>query len=1784
MRIIAAILGLVLLSFSAQAQVPTVQDCDGAIPVCQNVYSEVNSYSGVGNYPGEINAGTSCLGGGEVNDVWYTFNVQVSGNLCFSITPNISSDDYDWAVYDLTNNPCSDIATTPGLEVSCNFSGSSGVTGANGLGGAQNNPCMAVVAGQTLVLNVSNWSGTGNGYTLDFGASTAAIFDNVPPAIQTVQTPIACGATTLTFNFSEAILCNTMNIADLVLNGPGGPYTITSIIGAICAAGGTQEDEFTITFNPAITTAGNYTLDLVGGAGSVTDLCGNPGTAGSLPFVVTNTVGYNIALVMESCVSSDDGTITVTGNGGTAPYTYDITGPSGPQTNGTGTFDPLIDGDYDVLITDASGCSNLVQVTIDPGLVPCCATEAGTTNQNVTGQTQTNYILCDGDFININGNGDDVDAPGPDPGISYAIFSCPPTIGYTDPALDPCYTGYVTGAPTNMTDQNIGGSAGGLLGWLIAQGVPTAITNNTLYFAPMNMTDMGPLLYDPTCVEIGPAITVQYLEPILYTATENCGTASWDVVIDGGGWPDFHGGNYTISNVAPGNAVVTPMTIASGGTVHVTGLVFGDVFTFDLTDPNGCSIQVTGGPYTCCPANAGTATPSMTGFGQNNYILCDGDQFTLTGNGDHTNSPGIAPGITYGIYTCPPTPGIDPATDPCYTGYVTGSIWDMTDTNTGGSAGGLLGALLGVGAPVVDNILYFAPFTLIDTTALSFDPNCNDVGPAVAVQYLEPITYVAVENCATLSWDITVNGGGYDDFYGGGYTVSNLVVTPANGGAALSTGTVAAGGTVSVTGLNFGDTFTFDIIDVNGCPMQVVGGPYACCPAFAGTATGTLIGSGSTNFILCDGDAISIISNGDYVNSPGIAPGITFGIYTCPPTPGIDPATDPCYTGFVTGTIGSMIDVNSGGSSGGLLGAIIGAGIPVPGNTLYFAPFTLIDTVALLYDPNCFDVGPPIAVTYLEPLVPVVVVTPATCGNPDGTITITAAGGSGVFTYEVIGEGQNLTGVFNGLLANTYQAIVIDDNGCSDTIPAIVNDLSAPTINATNFTNPTCNLACDGTIIVTSSGGTAPLAYDIGGAPQGGNSFTGLCAGGYTVTLTDAVGCIATDFVTLVDPPAVTFTTTQVDLLCFEDSVGIGNITFTAQGGDGIYSYSINNGNTFLPTASFDNLGAGTYDLIVQDGNNCQATAQVTITEPPVLYILGAGAFDALCEGSCSGSIIVIFQGGTQILGGPQPYDHVWSDPLIGNDPAPTGMCAGTYDVTGTDANGCSLDTTFIINSPAALNITQLTTTDVICNGDCDGSISVTAATAVEFSTDAGANWSPANVFPGQCADVYTVMARDANGCSADSIITITEPAPLALTVSTDTVICIGGTATLVGLATGGAGNYVYDWTQGLPGTATVTASPLATTTYSLSVFDGNSCPAGPEEVDVTLLNPLVLVVSPDVAICPGDTATLTASATGGDGNYVFDWNNGQAAGPTYTVTPGVSTTYTVTLSDGCSTPTAQDDVTVTVNPTPIPTFSVAPASGCAPFETELINTTQPAVGITNCQWFIDGLLVSTNCSGTDMLDFPLPGGYDVTLTFESAEGCIGSTTEIDFINAYGSPTAAFSAQPQPANILDAEIFFTNLSTDASIYSWEFGDTGSLGTSIEQDPTFIFPDTLAGSYDVCLTAYNQFGCLDTVCDTITIDGQFLFYVPNAFTPDNDGLNDYFMPLGYGYDNEAYAFMIFDRWGELIFNSYNVDGAWDGTVKGTSTMAKTDVYVWKVVAKDNYSGNTKEYVGHVTLLR
>jgi gliding motility-associated-like protein len=342
------------------AQQPTSGDCLGGFAVCQLTYVQPLSFAGEGNYQGEVNGTSSCLSSGERNNAWYIITVQSSGSFGFNIIPNPPANpadpqaDYDFALYNLTNANCSEIATDVSLEVSCNFSGSTfptAVTGMNNGANPQDENFINVNAGEVYALVVNNFTGNNQlGYTLDLSLSTANIIDNIPPTITAITSQVNCGSNSITFQYSEFVKCETVLSPEFLLIGPdNSSIPITSVTGIACVNNGRFEKEFTILLGEQIYNGGNYQLK---GFGRVEDNCGN--------FIAdTQRVIFNIATFSTSTNTTpvdcrtNNGTATVTvTSGGTAPFSY-LWEPSG-QTSATAVNLPF--GPQYVTVTDAQGC------------------------------------------------------------------------------------------------------------------------------------------------------------------------------------------------------------------------------------------------------------------------------------------------------------------------------------------------------------------------------------------------------------------------------------------------------------------------------------------------------------------------------------------------------------------------------------------------------------------------------------------------------------------------------------------------------------------------------------------------------------------------------------------------------------------------------------------------------------------------------------------------------------------------------------------------------------------------------------------------------------------------------------------------------------------------------------------------------------------------------------------------------------------------------------------------------------------------------------------------------------------------------------------------------------------------------------------------------------------------------------------------------------------------------------------------------------------------------------
>ena len=277
------------------AQVPTTQDCKGAIPVCEETYYEDSVAQGYGNYYEIPDPPQGCPNhcmDGEKNSRWYVWTVISSGDLRLSITPGSQNDDYDWAIFNLTSYHCEDIWGNPNLIMSsCNAAGgvgyhgttgvssqNGGVTDCNG-GGPTNkwNIDMPVFEGESYTLVISNWTPSSfDGYTLDFSTSSAVIFDDQDPFIEYIGGDLIteCGINELEIRFNENVKCSSIQKQDFKLEGPGGPYVIDSLYGETCSLGGNNEREYTLYISPPFTQGGDYVLTIKNFA-FIKDACDN---------------------------------------------------------------------------------------------------------------------------------------------------------------------------------------------------------------------------------------------------------------------------------------------------------------------------------------------------------------------------------------------------------------------------------------------------------------------------------------------------------------------------------------------------------------------------------------------------------------------------------------------------------------------------------------------------------------------------------------------------------------------------------------------------------------------------------------------------------------------------------------------------------------------------------------------------------------------------------------------------------------------------------------------------------------------------------------------------------------------------------------------------------------------------------------------------------------------------------------------------------------------------------------------------------------------------------------------------------------------------------------------------------------------------------------------------------------------------------------------------------------------------------------------------------------------
>lgn len=593
----------------------------------------------------------------------------------------------------------------------------------------------------------------------------------------------------------------------------------------------------------------------------------------------------------------------------------------------------------------------------------------------------------------------------------------------------------------------------------------------------------------------------------------------------------------------------------------------------------------------------------------------------------------------------------------------------------------------------------------------------------------------------------------------------------------------------------------------------------------------------------------------------------------------------------------------------------------------------------------------------------------------------------------------------------------------------------------------------------------------------------------------------------------------------------------------------------------------------------------ITVVPPPVP---NAGIDDSVCLGQpiyLSGSISNPANTASwqYLTTGITPTPTVSFAPNFNSlTPTVTVNQTGLYQFILRENNAvCGIvgDTVLVLVSQIAQTTTSINPS---CSGFADGEIQIDSPFADEYSFDNGVTWQVDSFAVGFAAGTYPVCSRNAQGCSVCSNVTITNPALVTISMSNDTLICENGTAQLLATASGGT-TYQYHWGHSVSTQALQPVSPSVNTMYYAYAENENGCISSTDSVMVTIRNPLSGNISPDITICPGYPTPLTAGAIGGIGApFTFVWNtaeSGSGSSHTISANPPSTATYTVTITDNCETSPLILSTNVTVAPLPVPLIATDLDNKCEPATFNLTNETDPSM-VDLVYWELSDGQIFVNQS-TILTDEMWSGLYDVQLIVTSPQGCVDSATFNNFLSVHPKPIADFRHNPNPVYMFNPQVQLTNYSVNGDTYQWyiEFGNPSYSELKHLQT---TFPDGTTGQYEVTLITTSEFGCIDTATQIVVVFPEIILFVPNAFTPDNDEFNQSWGIHIDGIDIYDFELLVFNRWGEIIWESHDPDARWDGTYGGKYVEQGT--YTWVIRAKDMINDGKYEYNGFVTILK
>ena len=462
----------------------------------------------------------------------------------------------------------------------------------------------------------------------------------------------------------------------------------------------------------------------------------------------------------------------------------------------------------------------------------------------------------------------------------------------------------------------------------------------------------------------------------------------------------------------------------------------------------------------------------------------------------------------------------------------------------------------------------------------------------------------------------------------------------------------------------------------------------------------------------------------------------------------------------------------------------------------------------------------------------------------------------------------------------------------------------------------------------------------------------------------------------------------------------------------------------------------------------------------------------------------------------------------------------------------------------------------------------------------------------------YSLEVADSEGCEYQFPLLMVPPEPLLLEASADTTICLGGSAQISVSSDDDLLNlWTYTWENlnsetSVPSGSSPIVSPIEDGEYVVNAVDLSNCPAVPDTVEVFVNGPLIasLVAAPE--LCPGEEAYLDATGSNGGSNeglsYAWTFEGGVINGNESAIwtTPVSSGQFCVTVGDNCETPLATACAEVDLE-TPLPASFFADTTRACGKGTFLfqIDTLTDLSAIQSVLWTFGDSTYANEFNTVKTFDSP--GFYDVSLTVTSLSGCDNDSLADGYVWVLPLPDVDFIASPWVTRVPDTEISFTGESTSGiSLWQWTFNYPDPLGVSYDQNPTFEFPTNAGGTYPVELrvTDYNQ--CENLVRQNVVVYDLFNLYIPNSFTPNNDGYNDAFFVQGTDIDPDNFNFEIYNRWGQLIWSTTDPSDAWYGQVdEAGQHYVPSGSYTYRVEVNSLSEDDVrKELFGYVNVIR